>query len=1007
MKFTLYDIESLQNIFCQAFYTPKDNLVELFVLADEQFDEKGKSHDPTYNMLAAHANEIAKRIYERNYNFNGTIRLYDLHLKSHTDEMGKRLGISDAYLVNYPDSKSTFPKELRPVCDTDPEYDEDKHPYLAGYNSYNYDTTMNAMYFHEVYSSGNFEMTTAEQMRSYNNELFLPEFKDRMASRLTVTQTANHRWSAPNYRDPRYLIRNNMLKSGRHIDIAKLNEKQEKVGLKRLLGMLGYQILESDKLATGTDRIENLDQFYELLAYNVSDVVNLNCLANHKVYTRAFALKKALLNEYPELIYMKQDNAYKPDIRPEKVRRDRLCIDSSSAQFATMTLCPYGHLKDIPVVSFDYPSQKQADKLGIPRVNVLEESKKFFYANFTQPELRARFDVIYNYYKNIEGRNFNNSENYQEDYGENATPAEKLSEIPDTDTHLPYFDKDGNETTCFVTFSTGGIHGAEINMRRYLAEKADWDKKKADLDYVKSLYPNALDCKWATKYNDRSCKFVKAPDGHEISLLKCLASGATFKQASYKSLDKTKPLLFKTDEKGKTKINPKYVYTSADETNHEDFTSYYPNLLRMLEAFYNEGLGYDRYGEIFNKKSEYGKLMKDTSLPKEKREEYATSRSGVKLILNSASGAGDTAYNSAIVMNNQIISMRIIGQLFSWRIGQAQAIQGAKITSTNTDGLYSVLEPTLNNKILEKESESIHVDIEPEPLYLISKDSNNRIECNIETEEIYSASGGSLACQNGPDPTKSLAHPAVIDWALCRYLIKAAKQNDNTLSLSTEFNEDVGREILMSTYKLWDKTKWLNMFQNIIASSTGSVMYIFGLKDNNPDPIILQHYNRTFIMKDDTANTMHLQKAMARVITAATAKKRKKANEPPVQHDPLARQILRVHGVNNIEVGKEAAISKITLIEPTWSMLIQNKALENLTLDEIEFVRDNIDIEKYLGLLKDSFTKNWRNILPDKTNDLIDVEVVITDKNTIPPKKTVTPILVSGDKEKILNIIEK
>ena len=423
-------------------------------------------------------------------------------------------------------------------------------------------------------------------------------------------------------------------------------------------------------------------------------------------------------------------------------------------------------------------------------------------------------------------------------------------------------------------------------------------------------------------------------------------------------------MLFKTDEKGKTKINPKYVYTSADETNHEDFTSYYPNLLRMLEAFYNDGLGYDRYGEIFNKKSEYGKLMKDTSLPKEKREEYATSRSGVKLILNSASGAGDTAYNSAIVMNNQIISMRIIGQLFSWRIGQAQAIQGAKITSTNTDGLYSVLEPTLNNKILEKESESIHVDIEPEPLYLISKDSNNRIECNIETEEIYSASGGSLACQNGPDPTKSLAH--------------------------------VGREILMSTYKLWDKTKWLNMFQNIIASSTGSVMYIFGLKDNNPDPIILQHYNRTFIMKDDTANTMHLQKAMARVITAATAKKRKKANEPPVQH-----------GVTNIEVGKEAAISKITLIEPNWSMLIQNKALENLTLDEIEFVRDNIDIEKYLGLLKDSFTKNWRNILPDKTNDLIDVEVVITDKNTVPPKKTVTPILVSGDKEKILNIIEK
>ena len=38
---------------------------------------------------------------------------------------------------------------------------------------------------------------------------------------------------------------------------------------------------------------------------------------------------------------------------------------------------------------------------------------------------------------------------------------------------------------------------------------------------------------------------------------------------------------------------------------------YYPNLLRMMMAFFNKGLGYDRYAEIFDQKQEYGKKMKD------------------------------------------------------------------------------------------------------------------------------------------------------------------------------------------------------------------------------------------------------------------------------------------------------------------------------------------------------------------------------------------------------------
>ena len=40
---------------------------------------------------------------------------------------------------------------------------------------------------------------------------------------------------------------------------------------------------------------------------------------------------------------------------------------------------------------------------------------------------------------------------------------------------------------------------------------------------------------------------------------------------------------------GSFSLDARYTYTSFDLTNHEDFTSYYPNMLRMMDAFFNEG----------------------------------------------------------------------------------------------------------------------------------------------------------------------------------------------------------------------------------------------------------------------------------------------------------------------------------------------------------------------------------------------------------------------------------
>lgn len=987
MKTNFYDIESLSNVFTLANYRSHDDAIEMYYLVD---DDSLVPSD--------FAQRATDRIHEKNKNFKGTVEFYNLKEESSNVRLAKTFGLSTAYYVNNPKSKSKYPDEYRLVCDTDENYDPDEHPYLLGYNSYNYDTTMLTLYLTDALTMKNnvannygisFVCQTAAHMRQYNDELFSAKFKDNMATRLTYQYKngckpqLGYDSTSPNYNLPQHTVRKNMLMSGRHLDVARLNEKQSKVALKRILGMLGYQILESNKLRPGQDTIENDDQLIDLMAYNVSDVVNLKKLFHHKTYMSSFTLKSQLLKTYPELVYEEKDNTYKPNISPYSVRKDRLTIDSSSAQFATKALCPYGHLHDYDTVSYMYPSEAKSKELGIPRVNVLEETKKFFYKNFQQPEVREKFDVIYNWYKSIEGKNFNASNNYLIDHdidpelfnALDLLPPElkvhKLSEIPSPNTCLCYFTKDGEESSCFVNFSTGGVHGAEYNKRLYeydleLYDKAmeEWSERVKLVDKVKAIYPNPWDLKIAKGVTVDGVKYKPS------DFIKPKPTPTTAEYKDYPKMPE-RPQKFKMTPSGSWNITDRYTYTSAAMTNHEDFTSYYPNMLRMMDAFFNAGLGYDRYGEIFDDKTKYGKLMKDESISKEERDMYSVLREGTKLILNSASGAGDTGFESNVRMNNKIISMRIIGQLFTWRIGQAQTIEGANIISTNTDGLYSVLEAEMNNIILAREAADIHVDIEPEPLFLISKDSNNRAEIKVkdgQLADVIGASGGTLGCRKGPTPTKSLAHPAIIDWALTEYLTIASIGYKGT-SIDNPFVREIGMSILKSARQIFnDDVKTLTMFQNIIASSTGSQRFIFATTDDEPDTAIpLQHYNRCFIFIDKADNTYHLKAASAKAITDAMVKKRNKMNERMQQHDPVASSILIINGVNiqSLPTNKEATVTKITGVEDSWYMHINNNDLYEMEQSEIDEIFNNLDYEKYLTLLRDSFEKNWRNITPE------------------------------------------
>lgn len=1000
---SFYDIESLINIFSLCNNQHNDNNIDVYILADDGLDTKYEVEPgvwapcPKLILTQELCDYISRRVYEKNKNFNGTIRYLDLHDYEANLHLINTFG-AKADDNSFENLAKKDPRFKMFVTDTSKDYSDAIYDYLMGYNSFNYDTTMLALYIAETFWVNNgeiqFKPPTAKYMRDMNNDLFTPQYKERMPSYL---QRDKNKTGTPGFKNRENIIRNNMLKSGRHLDVAQLNEKMQHVGLKRVLGMLGFQILESDKLKGDKAKISTIDELADLIAYNVSDVVNLYELFNHDVYTANFELKKGLLQSYPELVYNKQKEKYAPEVKPGNIRYDRLYIDSSSAKLAARALCPYGNLNDIEAVSFMYPSEGKAKALGVPRVNVLDECRKFFYGLYPdRPDLQAEFDRIYFYYKNnIEGRNFNDSDEYAE-YWKNKradkTPlsAYTMKEIPKCNLMLTYFDKNGDASDCYISFGTGGIHGAEYNKALYLNDIKEFEALEELFNAVKTQYPDPIMLKQKDPATKKAWKFEY--NGKTYKSTDFLKTGSTLKKAEWKDISKKKPSLWKMKKDGGYELNKRYTYTSADDCSHEDFKSYYPNLLMMMEAFWNEGLGYDRYAEIFGDKERYGKLMKSKDITDAERANYSNLRNGTKLILNSASGAADAAFFTPIRMNNQIMSMRIIGQLFTWRIGQAQTYEGAKIISTNTDGLYSVFEFEKNAEILAREAKNINVEIEPEFCRLVSKDSNNRIEID-EKGGIITASGGSLACYKRPDPRKSLTHAAIIDWAMCEYLRNVDNIHQNTPDFMSElFDVNKGWAILYNAkFAFPDTARYLNMFQTVIASSIGSQTYIYGETDNlqgykaqiteipfnqglfdaaceSMDINVMSHYNRIFFVKKEFGEIygkpiFRLQNATARVVTAAQKLTRQKNNETLIQHDPYALALLEKFGLSkkDIPVGKEAKITKVSGISPDWYVYIENHSLYELSEEEKQMIIDNLDMDKYLTLFADSFNKNWSN----------------------------------------------
>lgn len=1043
-----YDVESLSNVFTVAWWYPhKDMNAIILSYIDDDNIIKGD----------ADLEVIRQRIYELHPNLvknNVQVFFEDIGQTGYITEnnpngpqfgakpgmqtFAKRLGLTNekTYLnasVHRRDVEgggNKYDPAYFPVKDTDPDYDESAHGLRFGYNSTNYDLTILA-YMMGFLHDRTFTKAEADQpvywdryktspiqagtMRKFNDELFESEWKSSMAMRLAQTDDPNA-WG--NFKDPGWIMRKGWLLSGRYVDVARLNEKLQKVGLKRLLGMLGLHIMESDKLDVNSE-IKTLDEFADLLAYNISDVVNLQVLFEHKVYQNAIRVRKQLMKTYPQTVYgAKKGPRQNPDLEPQvdtgnymNIRRDRLGLDSTSAKFVEFALAPYVPIKDIEKVSFMYPSELEAKKLGIERTDILGDTKKFFENTVTaDPNDPAHQDFmeVYRFYDAIRGRNFNESAVYAEHYPYDTMPSKDrkyVNELMQTyNTNLFYHHKDkfGNvyRSSCLANFSIGGIHGAEVNVKKYEFDLNIYRIEKEFQDYVEALYESATDALngpiWIDvpehlEVPERIRKKIRTGD-NMVKIREFVKSGSTKTNAVWRDVPEVQ--LFKKSPNGTYAVQDKYKYVSVGPSHHEDFTSYYPLLLSRLSAFinpsyhgyYEDGSPADPYYEMFLERVAKKKESKDMSKSAEERNLADIEQDSRKLLINAASGAGDATFDNNIRANNAVISMRIIGQLFAWRIGQAQTMAGARVPSTNTDGLYTMdISAEENDRILEEISADMHIGIEPERLdRFVSKDSNNRIE--VYGGEITSASGGTLKSWVGPDPTQSLDHAAIIDHILAKYLADLRLDNPANAPFDKAHAEKMFYEFIQDHVARKDFATALRFFQWIISSSSGTHRYNYLKRVNKHTGEYeiknLQMYNRIFLIKDTDPNIrQEAYLATRRVVGKPVWTKRTKqyqdgeiARSALWEHDDDALAILKANGLNLSEHNAdpssehhvdEAKTQKIRTMPTEQHIGVFNESIVDLPDDIALRMLQELDIDAYLTILESTF-KSWANeTVPD------------------------------------------
>lgn len=747
-----WDIECYDNLFCVGFLDDNDFL-DMFYLVESVEDEK----------------EVLRACKDSGYKY----AYHDLK----SDGM-----LLMKYMEN-PIPSDGSPTLLSSFLGIDNEVVKPKEDWYFAYNCINYDIPM-IDYLIKSMVSGRARVSN-EALHKYSDKII-------NASKAPVNTTP-------------YLL------YGNHVDIAFLNEtkiegNRPTVGLKTLAGILGGSIIESESNKKG----HSDDIYYDIL-YNINDVAETKKRVFPGFLNNKYKTKMRLLQKYPHL------------------KEHGITVNNTSAKFVEYIIAPDKPIKDTPRLSLMYPAPHMAKEFGCEQFDVLESTKDWYMEhvykqvskhNKAAADLHlAKFMNIYAYYDYFRGENWNESASHMFEYG--IKPKTKIDRKYADRTFgvvLPFIDKYGNESPSYVRFSIGGIHGAELNKKQLDKDRTKIKELKEKYGYISKLPKNCCSrsllnliiAQSRTSYNGYPVRL-----SHEIPYFyqntECVDEIIDPEQFSPYMVQKEKDIegIYSYQED----LLDRYKYTTSGDSAHQDFASYYPVLMINLGTFY-DGEGRDPYREVKDERIAIKSQLKKLDRDSEEYRDVDQTQDGLKLILNSASGILDGSFDTNLRANNKAMAMRITGQLFTFRIGMALALEGATIPSSNTDGIYATnIEFELNKKIVEETLKGLYIDIDPEEIFLVSKDANNRME--VVNGKVTSAKGGIIGSWKGAAVAQSLSHPALVDRVLTDYL--------QEVDLDGPVDLDVIRKCLINYAAKEDRRRFIYMASWVMRSTSGSI----------------------------------------------------------------------------------------------------------------------------------------------------------------------------------------
>lgn len=894
-----WDIECYDNLFCVGFIDEHDHL-DMFYLCDQTEEVERACRDSGYDYTC--------------YNLvdNGT-RL-QAFMENPVPSNGEATLLSEFL--------GTANKIVKP-----------KEDWYFAYNSINYDIPM-IDYVIQSMVSGRTRVST-EALRKYSDTVI-------HATRSVINTTP-------------------YLRYGNHVDVAFLNEtKIEKgrptVALKTLVGILGGSIIESESNKTG-----HSESIYHDILYNINDIAELKDTVFPGFLANKFKIKKNLLTKYPHL------------------KDYGITVNSTSAKFVEFIVSPDKQIEDTPTVTYLYPAKHKAEELQVPQKDMLEDTKAWYMENVYRqiaahnPKAAnvhlAKFMSIYQYYDSFRNKNWNESTNHVFAHG---IPAQSKLERKRADRTygviLPFIDKYGKESSSYVRFSIGGIHGAEINQQQLDQDRAKIRELKETYKTISNIPKNA--CSKALL----NLIVAQSRTSYQGYPVRCSHEIPYFFQNTEPVDEILNPEDFSPYMCQKSKhfegiydyqeeLLDRYKYTSSGKSVHQDFVSYYPLLMIMLGTFH-DGQGKDPYEEVKDNRVKIKSQLKVLEFGTEAWDDVNTEQEGYKLILNSASGILDGSHDTNLRANNKAIAMRSIGQMCTFRIGMALALEGATIPSSNTDGIYALnIDIERNKEIVEEELKSLYIAIDPEEMYLVSKDANNRME--IVEGKVTSARGGTLTSWKGARVDNSLSHPALVDRILTDYL--------QDVDLMKPVDLDNIRKHLTAYVNTVDKKQFVYMASWVMRSTSGSIFV-------DSDHQVHKGTVRVWLSQNGVSFTRYNTRTQKMSDTTDEYAK-VLFDDSPFGKPEIVQYLSSVNALENtfpkaITTGQYKQIrrempthsvpmigdTKIPNLSDTARLYVNNACINEMTDAEINRIYENIDLEEYVALIG-VFALTWHNKL--------------------------------------------